>query len=174
MVESGLITRQEIYEPDDRATMIARYAELGGGQGPLGGTPPERVWAEYVRRWTERDPDRFVEGLYAQDFVSVDHRKIGWEEMSRDAAKEHCRSLLDSSPDLRLEIDEVVVCDDRVIALDATWRGSSEEGGGVVELALGYVSVSDSGLVSRLERYDHGDHAAMVARYEELGERASP
>jgi ketosteroid isomerase-like protein/tetratricopeptide (TPR) repeat protein len=39
LVENGLITTWDQYEPDNRQAMIGRYAELGGGQALLGDRP---------------------------------------------------------------------------------------------------------------------------------------
>src|SRR5207302_893544 len=50
VVEHGVRTREHVYPPEDRQAMLAQFAELGGGQGPLGDRPPERYLKEFCRR----------------------------------------------------------------------------------------------------------------------------
>jgi hypothetical protein len=71
--------------------------------------------------------------------------------------------------EVQLEIDEVLACDERVMAMRAAWRGKASAGGGELELPVGVVSVIESGLLQRIDQYEPEERLAMVARYAELG-----
>jgi ketosteroid isomerase-like protein len=96
--------------------MIVRYAELGGGAGPLGDRAPER----FLKKWLPLSAANDIEALsamLAEDFVRVDHRSIGWEPLhGREANAAMWRSAYESADHIRQEADEVLACDDRVIA----------------------------------------------------------
>jgi ketosteroid isomerase-like protein len=165
----GRAARIEIYEPEDRAVMVARYAELGGGQGPLGDLLPERVWGELIRRHAARDLVGLGE-IIGPDYALVDHRRLGWEEIrGREALLEHLRNGFEVSTDSRMEVDEVLACDDRVIALRVTVHGTNLEDGARFDRPLGIVSLLEDGLIVRRDQYDHHDTSAMLARYAQLG-----
>jgi class 3 adenylate cyclase/ketosteroid isomerase-like protein/tetratricopeptide (TPR) repeat protein len=167
-VRDGRLARGETYEPEDRASMVARYAELGGGQGPLGDRPPERVWAEYIRRYAARDLDGLAE-LIAPDWVLVDHRTLGWEEVrGHDGAINHLRSGFDVTTDSHLEVDEVLACDARVLAMRITVYGTNADGGARFARPLAIVSAVADGRMLRREQFDHHDTEAVLARYAEL------
>ena len=169
VIRDGRIASRDIYEPDDRRAMIARYAELGGGQGPLGDRPPERFYAEYARRYARHDAEQLAE-LYAEDWRFVDHRQLAWEEEhGRDAGVAAARSGFEGLLDLRLEIDEVLACDERVIAQISSWRGHALDGGGEAEVQQGIVAVVEDGQLVRADQYDPGDRATMLARFAQLG-----
>ena len=173
VVQDGQWTSVDFYEPEDRAAMLARFTELGGRQERLAGHVPERFVAEFKRRFDAHDLDGLFE-LYAEDWLEVDHRKIGWgERRGRDAALEQLRSVF-TSPDVRVEVDDVLACDERVIALRVTSRGTASEGGGEFELPLGIVEVIEAGRWKSADFYEHDDDAAMVARYAELGGGQGP
>ena len=175
VVEKGLIAHQELFEANDRDAMLARYAELGGRRpAPLGDRPPERFLAEFVRRWTARDLDAIVD-LFSGDYVLEDHRGLGWDPISgHDAQREVVRSGLDMSPDIKFEVQEVLACDERVMATAVLYRGTAGEGGGPFELPFGYVFTAEDGRATRVDVYDQGDRQAMLARYAELGGGQSP
>jgi ketosteroid isomerase-like protein len=168
-VRDGRVARTEIYEPEDRALMVARYAELGGGQGPLGDRPPERAWVECIRRHAARDLDGLT-AVYAPDWVLVDHRRLGWEEIRGfDGLLDQMRSGFEVTTDVHLEIDEVLACDDRVIAMRLTVHGTNLDCGTRFDRPLGIVSVIEDGRMVRHDQYDHHDTNAMLARYAQLG-----
>jgi class 3 adenylate cyclase/ketosteroid isomerase-like protein len=169
--ESGRIVAQDTYDHDDRRAMVARYAEFGGGLALLGDRAPERFYAEFARRYAERDVDRLAD-LYAHDWAFVDHRSIGWDDLNgRHAAADIVRSAFAVTTDLHIEIDEVLACEANVIALRMTYLGSSRDGGGRFELAVGLVSVIEADRCVTAEQYGHDDREAMLARFTELGER---
>jgi len=169
--ESGRMVALDVYDHDDRRAMVARYAELGGGLGLLGDSAPERFYAEFARRYAARDVDHLAD-LYAHDWGFVDHRSIGWDELhGRRAAVDIVRSAFAVTTDLHVDVDEVLACDESVIALRMTYLGSSRDGGGQVALPVGLVSVIESGRCVIADQYDHDDRKAMLARVAELGGR---
>jgi ketosteroid isomerase-like protein len=167
VIEDGLLVRQDIYEPGDRQAMIARYAELGGGLAALGDRPLEQIVKEMYRRFARGDVDGWL-GLCADDYVMVDHRKLGWSETDKQGYRGIIESMLAASLDVRIEVDEVLACDDRVIAGCYAWRGHTVDGGGAFEIAFAALSVVEDGLIRRAERFEHGDRQAILARYTEL------
>jgi len=168
VVEGGRVLSLDQHDYDDEAAMLHRYAELGGRQALLGDRPPEGFVAEFARRFATRQLERCLE-LYAEEWVLIDHRTIGWDQArGRDGAAAIIRSAFDGSPDMRLEIDEVLACDEQVLAMRATWRGTTMEGGGELAIELGLVLAVAAGRMTRMEMYEPGDRQAMIARYEEL------
>jgi hypothetical protein len=71
-------------------------------------------------------------------------------------------------------VDEVLACDDRLVAFTMTWRGSGADGGGELALPIGNVYVVEGGRVAHLDQYDPDDRRAMIARYAELGGGSDP
>ncbi len=88
-------------------------------------------------------------------------------EHNSQHAEEEWRPEYGSS-DLRIEMEEVLACDERVIAMRATVRGTSPDGR-QFEVPLGLVDVVEVGLFVSADRYDAESRNAMLARYTELG-----
>ncbi len=115
--ESGREVSVDQYDPDDRQAMIARYVELGGGLAALGDRSPERWFARLARVQADQD-QALLPSLYAEDYVLVDHRNVGWDPTdSRAAAVERIEAIWAGSTDMHLEVHEVLACDERAIAL---------------------------------------------------------
>jgi ketosteroid isomerase-like protein len=171
VIEQGRMRSTELYHPDDRKAMIARYAELGGGLGLLGDRPPERHFAVFARSYARGDPEGVLE-QYAEDWTMTDHRQLGWGELrGRDAVAAAVVAAYEGSLDMRLDVDEVIACDERVIALRAAYRGHTVDGGGAWEIPVGQVSLlGDDGLWLSVDQYDADDRETMLARYAELAE----
>ncbi len=170
-VRDGRLARLEHYDADDRQTIIARYAELGGVIRSLGNRPPERFVAEYSRLHAARDMEAFIQ-LHAEDCVVLDHRKVGWEETrGREALERMYRSGIEIAPDLRHEVDEVLACDERVLATRVTWTGHAADGDGELSYAVSGVWVIEGGRLLSIDMYDYDDDAAVLARYADLGGR---
>jgi hypothetical protein len=138
----------------------------GGYHAGLGHRAPERLAVEYKRRFDAHDLDG-VRDLHAEGFVMVDRR----EHNSRDAEEEWRPEY--GSSDVRIEMEEVLACDERVIAMRATLRGTSPDGQ-QFEVPLGLVDVIEDGLFVSADRYDAGNRDAMLARYTELGGTLAP
>jgi hypothetical protein len=148
--------------------MLVRFAELGGGQGLLGDGPTERLLAETCRRFAARDSEGML-ACYAEDWLLVDHRTLGWGEMRKHDLPQLFETIFAAGSDWWLEIDEVLACDDRVIALSITHHATNNDGGGAADIAWGVVMLVEDGLRSREFLYEHGDRQGMLARYAELG-----
>ena len=170
VIENGLQVNVEHFAPDDRAAMLARYAELGGrAASVLGEHPLERILAATVERFDARDIEGMV-ALLAPDFRQVDHRAIGWDEITgRPAASDFYRSVFETVPDFRCVIDEVLALSERVIAQRCRFVGSIPETGGALEVPLGLVTVVEDGLTVTQDVYESDDREAMLARFAELG-----
>jgi len=92
-----------------------------GYHAELGHRAPERLAVEYKRCFDAHDLDG-VRDLQAEAFVMVDRR-----ERNSQGAEEEWRPEYGSS-DVRIEMEEVLACDERVIAMCATVRGTSPDG----------------------------------------------
>ncbi len=139
-----------------------------------GDRPPERLWRELARRWAADDIDALLE-LYAEDWLMTDHRAMGWEpQRGRAQARAVVESVFAIAPDIRLDIDEVLACDERVIAMRVAYRGHAADGSGYAEYPVGYVAVVENGISVSIDQYDHDDDQSMIARYAELGGGLGP
>jgi class 3 adenylate cyclase/predicted ester cyclase len=171
VVEDGRRVSVDHYDYNDDAAILARYAALIGRPGILGEHPPERFYAEYAQCWVTRDVEALLE-RHHEDWLMVDHRSLGWEELhGREGYREVLHSAFSISPDLRLEIDEVLACDDRVIALRSAYRGHASDGSGDFAFLTGQVTVVEDGRSVTVDQYEYDDDAAMLARYAELAGR---
>ena len=114
--------------------------------------------------------------LYADDWVLREHRTVRTMEELRglDDVRRLHESLRALSSDIRLEIDEVLACDDRVIAYRHAWRGTATDGDGSFEAAAGFVTVIEDGLERSVDQFDSEDRSGMIARYVELGGGLGP
>lgn len=135
---------------------------------PLAGLAPLRYYAEFARRYASRDLDAFIE-MFDEDWMMVDHRSAGWEGVVR---RDRCRALTKSvyavSPDVRFAIDEVLACDDRVVAMRASYIGHGRGGQGAFAFVAGFVTVVENGHSITVDAYEYDDDEAMLARYEAL------
>jgi hypothetical protein len=131
------------------------------------GLPPLLLAAEYRRRFDNHDLDGLNE-LRTDSFAVVDHRTHRWEASDALVADEQWRSEF-GSPDVRIEMDELLACDERVIALLGCVRGTAPDDGREFELRFGAVDVVEDGLVVSVELYDPDERQAMLARYGALG-----
>jgi ketosteroid isomerase-like protein len=173
VVRDGREIRMDVYDPDDRQLMIARYVELGGGLGKLGDTASERLFAEYTRRYARRDLDGLLE-LMSDAYVQVDYRTLGWDEIGKEQNAVAMRSVWAGTTDIRPEVEEMLAADERGLVCICTYRGSADAsgGGGQFEYPVGFLLIVDGERASRVEWFDPEDREAMLARYEELSARA--
>ncbi len=167
VLRDGLLWRIDIYEPEDRAAMVARYAELGGGLAALGDTGAERLWRAIAVARARRDLDALAE-LFSPEWTFTDHRGLGWDSVSgRDGATDLTRSGYEVSPDIHVEVDEVLASNDDVIALRYTWRGTNAEGGPTT-YAVGTVVRFEDGLAVSADQFEPDDRDAMLRRFAQL------
>jgi ketosteroid isomerase-like protein len=173
VIEDGKVGVSEWFEHDDRAGMLARYRELGGRVAILGARPPERLWAEFKRHFDAHDLEGML-SLYAADWRFVDHRKLGMQlTTGPDGAAELFGSAFSGSEDLRVDVEEVIACDERVIALQGVYRGTGLDAESEFEIPFAVVTVVDNGLLRRTEAFEPEDRGAIIARFAELAGPAS-
>lgn len=132
------------------------------------GLAPLRYYAEYGRRYASRDLDRFME-LFVADWTMVNHR-LG--APAEPFGRKECRALTASvfavAPDVRFAIDDVLACDERVIAMRASYHGQALGGRGEFAFLAGFVTAVEDGHSLHVDQYEYDDDAAMLARYAEL------
>jgi hypothetical protein len=171
VVESGRGVSVDYYDYYDEAAMRRRYHELGGYPIAFADRPPERLVAATYRYVAAGDLKRIGE-LHAKDAVILDHRALAWDAArGRSAIERLYESGMTAFPDLWLDVEEVLACDARVMALRYKLRGHGTDGGGEIEVPQGSVVLVHDGQMARVELYDIDDRPAMLARYEELGGR---
>jgi ketosteroid isomerase-like protein len=74
-----------------------------------------------------------------------------------------------------MRIDEVIACDERVIAVRISLLGTSPElAGGEVEVSFVQVRVYEGGVFVSSEMFDADDRQAILARYAELTRLSGP
>lgn len=109
--------------------------------------------------------------LFAGGWTMDDHRAgASTLPIGRETCREWTASVFAVSPDVRFSIDDVLACDDRVIAMRASYRGSGlgPGGSGAFEFVAGFVTVVEDGHSVHVDEYEYDDDAAMLARYAEL------
>ena len=130
---------------------------------------PLRYYAEYGRRYDSHDLEAFIE-LFAEHWIMVDHRARGWDQvLGRDACRALTKSVFAVSPDVRFAIDRVLACDDRVIAMRASYHGQGKGGQGEFAVLGGFVTVIEDGHSVSTDQYEYDDDEALLARYRALG-----
>jgi ketosteroid isomerase-like protein len=169
LVQDGRALGTDVYEPEDREAMIARYVELGGGLSALGDSPLERLFREYARRFAHRDVDALAE-LIAADYALIDHRPMGWEPARGRAALQALHASSWDLLDIRIEVDEVLAVGERAIAMRVRLAGhaAADAGGGEFSLPLGRVTTIIDGLIVSVDQYEAEDREAMLTRFHEL------
>lgn len=171
LVENGQWIGVEFFDADDVDGMLARFAELSANRGRgLGESSLERAYASYMTRIATHDVDAILE-LFADGHVLREHRTIS---VKARTGKADLGALFESwfaaAPDLRCEVDEVLACDERVIALRVVYRGHARDGGGVVENWLGLVVMADDrGLWVSTDQFESEDVAGMLQCFAALG-----
>jgi ketosteroid isomerase-like protein len=160
----------DLYDPEDRQAMIARYAELGGGLSALGDTASERALREFALRFARAEIEPLLEST-SPDYAFVDHRQLGWDPVhGRDGFMALAESAHNEGQlDLRFEVEEVLAADQRVVAALARYIGHARDAqGGEFSVDVGVVCVFDDGRVASVDQYEPENREAMLARYTEL------
>jgi flavin-dependent dehydrogenase len=122
-----------------------------------------------MRHYTRGDLDGITK-LHADDFRRVDHRRLGWDDTGKGDERRLIESFFAAAIDRWWQVDEVLACDDRVIALTCTMHGRSNDGGGGGAFAIpfGVVFVVEYGLRTHEHHYQPEDRRAMLAQFAEL------
>jgi hypothetical protein len=133
-----------------------------------GARAPLRYYAEYGRRYAARDLDAFME-MFAPGWQMIDHRAgMSTEPIGVETCRAWTASVLAVSPDVRFAIDEVLACDERVVAMRASYHGQGPGGHGEFAFISGFVTLVEQGHSVHVDQYEYDDDAAMLARYAEL------
>jgi len=136
-----------------------------------GALAPLRFFAEFGRLYAAQDVGALV-ALFTDDWGMTDFRPHGSPNTyGVEGARAMIKSVFTVSPDIRFAIDEVLACDDRVIALTVTYKGRGQGGLGEFNYVSGYVAVIEDGHWASTSEFEHDDRAALLARYRELGGR---
>ncbi len=159
-------SRSSGWEPHE--PLLAHVSESPGVPAALAELAPLRYYAEYARRYAARDLDAFME-MFDEDWTMVDHRAGGAAAaIERSTCRAWTSSVFAVSPDVRFAIDEVLACDDRVVAIRASYRGQGPGGRGQFAFVAGFVTVVEGGHSIQVDQYEYDDDDAMLARYAEL------
>jgi SnoaL-like domain len=167
----------DIYDAGDRAAMVARYAELGGGAGALGDLPLERQTAAWLRLVEVRDIEA-VRAFLAEDIMVSDHRSLGTPlAEGRNAAIALLESASQEGGELRFRVAKVLACDERALACHGSLlMRPAGEGGDEAALSIEMATVLavEHGLVASIDVYE-ADDVDAVRRFTELaGTSARP
>jgi hypothetical protein len=162
------ITSSRSRKRDAPESPLGRVTGSLGVPSELADLPPLRYYAEYGRRYESQDLDAFIE-MFSAGWRMVDHRADGW---ASSVGREGCRVLTASvfavSPDVRFAVDEVLACDERVVAMRASYHGSGIGGRGRFAFEAGFVTVVEHGRSIGVDVYEYDDNDAILARFAEL------
>ncbi len=129
---------------------------------------PLRYYAEYGLRYGEHDLEAFME-LFDERWRMVDHRAGGLRSpVGRDVCRAMTASVFAVSPDVRFAIDEVLACNEQVVAMRASYHGSAIGGSGRFAFEGGFVTLVEDGHSLSVDQYEYDDNEAMLARFAEL------
>jgi hypothetical protein len=155
------ITSSRSRKRDAAESPLVCVAGAPGVPPELADLPPLRHYAEYGRRYAARDLDAH--------WKMVDHRAGGWESaLGREACRALTASVFAVSPDVHFTVDEVLACDERVVAMRASYHGSGIGGRGRFAVEGGFVTVIENGHSISVDQYEYEDNEAMLARFDEL------
>jgi hypothetical protein len=156
---------------DEHTSASAVVPGLSEAIAARGDLAPLRFFGEFGRAYHARDVERLV-ALFDDDWTMADFRPHDSQNVYGVAgARALIRSVFTVSPDIRFAIDEVLACDDRVIALTVSYNGRSQGGLGEFTYISGYVAEIENGLWVSTSEFEHDDEEAMLARYRALGGR---
>lgn len=167
-IGGAAITSSRSRKRDAPESPLGRVAGSLGVPGELADLPPLRYYAEYGRRYESQDLDAFME-MFSEGWRLVDHRADGWgSSVGREACRALTASVFAVSPDVRFAIDEVLACDERVVAMRASYHGSGIGGRGRFAFEGGFVTVVEGGRSISVDAYEYDDNDAILARFAEL------
>jgi hypothetical protein len=156
---------------DEHTSASAIVPGLSEAVAARGDLAPLRFFGEFGRAYAARDVERLV-ALFDDDWTMADFRPHDSQNIHGVAgARALIRSVFTVSPDIRFAIDDVLACDDRVIALTVSYNGRSQGGLGEFTYISGYVAEIEDGLWVSTSEFEHDDDEAMLARYRALGGR---
>lgn len=146
---------------DDRDTILARFEELSGQpvDKPAIVARRERFAALHAARDYES-----MEELFAEDYLMVDLRQMGWEVWDREQFVANNRSALSIGEDYRMTVTPVAA-EGSLCADICTFSGTSAEG---AQWTIDFGAI-DVGLPASVYSEIHeADRDVLLARFEEL------
>jgi len=166
---TGRAVRGDVFDREDLAAALAeldrRYA-AGEGSAYAG----EILLASAFSQAVATGDSGALAPLLADDYVSIDHRLIGFGELDRETTLDAVAARADTLGSGAVVSSEVRVGPGLVLAAYEV-RTRSSAGSDLEDAAVSILQVSD-GQVLHLELFDEGDWAAAEARFEELGRGA--
>ena len=171
VVRDGLIVREEFFAPEAPRGGAGAVRRAGSRRSAsrTGSTPLTRWWssrAVWAATAHRGDWER-LGALFAEDYESVDHRRLAWEPIhGRDGAVRLLRSSYGGVEAARLTVD-VFAADEHGFVRAINFTGRSPEGA-AFEHAHGAVALVGDGVIYREERFEADDRAWLLARFEEL------
>jgi hypothetical protein len=156
---------------DQCTPVLPPVAGLSDAISAHGDLAPLRFFAEFGKAYAARDVEWLI-ALFADDWTMADFRPHDAQNVYGVAgARAMIKSVFTVSPDISFAIDEVLACDERVIALTVSYNGRSQGGLGEFAYISGYVAVIEDGRWVSTSEFEHDDAEAMLARYRALGGR---
>jgi SnoaL-like domain len=154
---------------DEHTPATSPVPGLSAAIAAYGDLAPLRFFAEFGRAYAARDVAGLV-ALFAEEWTMVDFRPHESQDLyGIDGARALIKSVFTVSPDIRFAIDDVLACDDRVIALTVSYKGRGQGGLGEFSYISGYVAVIEDGRWVSTSEFEHDDEDAILARYRALG-----
>jgi hypothetical protein len=158
VISDGRARRIELFE--DEASARDRYQQLTGDR-------VKRLTRLYIERMS--DPEHAgLEELYTDDFVAVDHRRVGWEETKGAhglIAMADSMSELVSDP--RIRVEPIDASDGDILTARQTLTGTWQEGA-PYEISFLMAIVLRGDRIARIEMFEDNDEHGMNARAAEL------
>ncbi len=162
---SGHVEMVVIFEPDDiHAAMVELGARHVALEGPLVAQHP-LVWA-WGGAQAARDWDA-LRAVLAAEFVSVDHRGMGWGVIDRETFLAMMRSLTEVAPSMSAIGARIFRQEPTGTVMLQTAFGPGL-GDAEFEMQLIGVIVHDEGHVTRFELFPVDQLEAALARFDEL------
>ena len=155
-----------VFDSDD---LDAAYAELDLRYAAGEAAPYAGVWEtsqRFLRAVAARDWEQLA-SAFSEDFVSQDHRLLGWGTSSRDELVVQLRAMVELAPDVRLRGDHALAINRRG-TLEVVRRVGSRDGGAFENDVVSVTLPGPDGRIRRLHTYDLDQLDAARACFDAL------
>ena len=157
--EQGQVAAWTVFDGDQLVEAVDHLARRGAEiRGPNAVIDPTQIYAMTMRA---QDTDAHASAI-TDDYLAVDHRALGWAEVSRDQTIELIGAATTQA--ILVPSGVLAVGDDRLLALTSLYDG---EAGSLLEgqVSLAVVAVRD-GKVSRVDLFAEDDLAGAQAWFD--------